>query len=303
MGWKRKLVVDNLKQLLPCKQFLRRQKRRLFPFREREGTLELTLRHALQQLEYLGNLGFQIADCVALEVGCGWNPILPLSLVAADCGRIHVVDTERLMDRDTLLTSLGLVLQSADRIAEIIGHDVRQVRSRLQVGVGETFDGMLERLRLNYIAPCDAASLPLESESVDFVYSRTVFEHVPATVLRGILADARRVLKPGGLSYHLIDHSDHWSHTDKSLTAVNFLRYPDWVWPLFCFNVQNYQNRLRHSQYLKMFEDVGFQFVSEHCIVHDSSLESLNLLPLARRFQGMDRNDLATTASTIVVRS
>jgi SAM-dependent methyltransferase len=40
--------------------------------------------------------------------------------------------------------------------------------------------------------------LPLEDDIVDMVYSSHVFEHIPYQDLLGVIAEIRRVLKPGG---------------------------------------------------------------------------------------------------------
>ena len=46
---------------------------------------------------------------------------------------------------------------------------------------------------------CDGASFPLKAGSVDVVFSKIVFQHLPREVVRAVIADAHRVLRPGGL--------------------------------------------------------------------------------------------------------
>lgn len=48
----------------------------------------------------------------------------------------------------------------------------------------------------------DGAALPLPEDSVDVVFSSNVLEHV--VDVEGVLAETRRVLRPGGLAVHLV---------------------------------------------------------------------------------------------------
>ena len=99
---------------------------------------------------------------------------------------------------------------------------------------------------------------------------------------------------------HLVDHSDHWSHRDRSITAVNFLRYSDSRFSLTCLNPQNYQNRLWHSEYVKMPNAAGFEVLREDKEVKPDCLLALRDIALDRRFSGFAPEDLATTRSTIL---
>jgi hypothetical protein len=59
-----------------------------------------------------------------------------------------------------------------------------------------------------------------------------------------------------------VDLSDHWSHGDPSIGEVNFLRYPPRQWRRL--NPSNhFQNRLRHSDYLRLFAAAGFAVESD----------------------------------------
>ena len=79
--------------------------------------------------------------------------------------------------------------------------------------------------------------------------SYTVFEHIPAPILSDILSEAQRVLRPSGLAIHLIDYSDHFAHSDASISAINFLQYDDAAWSRLADNPYMYMNRLRADDY------------------------------------------------------
>jgi len=90
----------------------------------------------------------------------------------------------------------------------------------------------------------------------------SVFEHITPEVIEEIIWQCGRILRPQGAMCHIMDKSDHWEHDDKSISRLNFLRYEDgWFWRIACFNPQNYQNRLRHPDYLAMFHRCGWESV------------------------------------------
>jgi SAM-dependent methyltransferase len=82
---------------------------------------------------------------------------------------------------------------SAD-FAEIHGIDVSDEMIRL---AGEKLRG-IPNAHVYHTSTSDLSRFP--DESFDFVYSYAVFQHIPSRdVVLGYLADARRVLKPGGI--------------------------------------------------------------------------------------------------------
>jgi SAM-dependent methyltransferase len=136
--------------------------------------------------------------------------------------------------------------------------------------------------------------------SVDIVVSRAVLEHVPPPVIAAIFREARRVLRSGGRMLHLVDQSDHWSHRDRSINAVHFLKYPDWIFRLTCVNPQNYQNRLRHSEYRAMVASEGFLLKREEIDVDRACFDALAKMRVDGKFRGFSREDLATTSSILL---
>ena len=65
-------------------------------------------------------------------------------------------------------------------------------------------------------------------------------------------------MKDDRITIHFIDLSDHFQHQDKSITRINFLRYSDEDWQKIAGNEFAYCNRLRVSDYLTVFEELGF---------------------------------------------
>ena len=63
--------------------------------------------------------------------------------------------------------------------------------------------------------------------------------------------------------WHVIDNSDHWPQRNTHISKVNFLKYP----------ALNYQNGLRHSEYLDMLNEAGFDTVREERVIDQSACQ------------------------------
>ena len=112
---------------------------------------------------------------------------------------------------------------------------------------------------IEYIAPGDASKTRLPNACIDFQTSNAVsFEHILRSILVDIVKEGNRILRDCGLCVHRIDYSDHFSHTDKSISSINFLQYSDDEWDRYAGNRYMYMNRLRHDDYItKLFGDNG----------------------------------------------
>ena len=119
--------------------------------------------------------------------------------------------------------------------------------------------------RIAYRAPYDMRSTDFADGAFDACISTSTFEHIPIADLRAILIELRRILRPGGIVSAHIDYSDHYEHTDKSITRLNYLRYDEKSWARH--NHRNhYQNRLRHGHYVELFDGLGFKAVQADAI-------------------------------------
>jgi hypothetical protein len=87
---------------------------------------------------------------------------------------------------------------------------------------------------------------------------------------------------------------------DSSISWVNFLQFSDAAFWWTNRHPQRYQNRLRHSEYRAMLLDTGFYIEAEEGEPSPEALAALEHLPLAERFRGMDKRDLAILFSWFV---
>ena len=158
---------------------------------------------------------------------------------------------------------------------------------------------VLELCNITYLPSSDGADLNLPDASFDCHLSNCTLEHASAESVGNILHSASRLLRPGGICAHRIDHSDHYAHLDAGRLPIDLLRFSDHQW--LRNDRLTHTNRLRVSEYLPLFQNVGLDILTVKDTVDD---ECVNLIktgafPLAQRFNGYSAHDLATLDSIV----
>lgn len=300
-AWQRKAIVSNTKALIPFRDQLRSIYRQLHPYETNLPTNDELLRDALKLARLAQEYSGGLSGSAVLELGTGWIPVTTLLLTLLQPRRVVLTDQERLLDARTFDGARALLLQHADDIAATLGLARDDIDAALAPSRHDTsLDARLAKRGMQYHVPFNFSAA--ESASLDVIVSRAVLEHVRPDFLRTFTQESLRLLRRGGLFCHIIDHSDHWEHGDKSISRVNFLQYPDWMFRLTHVNAQDYQNRWRHSDYVRLFKEAGFNVVHEERHVDAQSKLALGRLRLAPRFAAYDPDDLATIQSLIIAR-
>jgi SAM-dependent methyltransferase len=289
--------VERLKGALPAQGFLRETKRKLLGFHAHPGRDRGAIREGILQVQWV-RAATPIAGARVLEIGSGWQPLIPILFSLAGAREVIMMDVERLCSPATLTASVNGLLLSRQTIVEGLGLAEETFNRRLNELVpGEPLDNNLARLGIRYMAPADARKTGLRDGAVDVVTSRATLEHIPLRIIREIFAESARILRPGGLMCHFVDCSDHWEHGDKRIARVNFLKFSDRAFDWIQGNGLNYQNRLRHPEYATLLREAGLRIVREERTVDPKSLSLLDSFPVAPRFRAFSKEDLATVDS------
>ncbi|MGI8777621.1 MAG: class I SAM-dependent methyltransferase [Acidimicrobiales bacterium] len=259
-----------------------------------DDVLAKKLREARLHLDALTRHGTTPVDKACFyEFGAGRDLVIPLAFYSMGVNHQTVVDIRRMV-------RLDLVEDAARRIGQMPGDLLRAADVVASAGDASA---QFASLGVRYRAPSDARATGLESDSVDYVTSTSTLEHIPPDDIRATLRECRRLLRPDGLMSLAIDYQDHYSYADPSITIYNFLQFEDSRWRLWSPSLQ-FQNRLRHVDYLKLLDEEGFEIVSdEPRAVGPDDLARLASLPsVASRFRDYTSEQLAVPDALIVVR-
>jgi len=120
----------------------------------------------------------------------------------------------------------------------------------------------------------------IPDQSVDFIWSQAVLEHISLDEVQGYLAEMRRVLSDSGVISHRIDLRDHLGG------GLNNLRFSRKLWESELFkNSGFYTNRIRFDDWKQLFVNAGF-------VIKQLNTEQWSKLPISIRSMDADFREL-----------
>lgn len=306
MKWQIRYCINAFIGVLPIsiQLNLRSLKRKFIPNQVRVGELQIS--QGLRQIHMLKKAGINPLNKNCLEIGTGWSPVIPILFVLAGCKSITLLDSQRLMDENSFKQTIGELQKHIKLIAVSLSQTAQSIEEKLNsyLGLGLDLNRMLSEMNLLYKAPYNLAEQGLENDAYDIIFSRAVFEHIPPENLNLIIKRLYDLLKPNGAMCHIIDNSDHWEHKDKSINRVNFLRFSNSIFKLISMmNPLDFQNRLRHSEYIKLFKKTGFKIHKDDSEPDQKTLSVLHgAFKIHSDFKGFENKDLAVLTSFILAK-
>lgn len=178
---------------------------------------------------------------VALELGPGDSLCSALVARCFGASLTYLVDVENFAKDD-----LASYHAMTDYLRKL-GYNTNNIN-----GV-RTFAEMMEKMGANYSTKGLQSLREMPDQSVDFIWSQAVLEHLKLKDFLDIMRELRRILRADGVCSHRIDLKDHLGG------ALNHLRFSDKLWESNLFVSSGfYTNRIRYSEMLELFESAGF---------------------------------------------
>ncbi len=228
------------------------------------------------------------------EFGAGWDLITPVtfSLLGFE---VTCIDIRKLVIP-------SLIQQTLERFNRLAGTLSFTYPAIADADTGmPILEQLAKRLNVHYRAPMDAAKTDFPDNHFDCMSSTDVLEHIPPADIPPILEECFRILKPGGVLSMIIDYRDHYMYFDANVSPYDFLQYSAQQWQSYNCSL-HYQNRLRHSDYLRAIQQSGFVVMKEQRAAPNADgLAKLERLTLDSSFQHYDRDDLRILGSLLVL--
>lgn len=242
---------------------------------------------------------------IFLELGTGRRINTPLAFWLLGAQKVITVDLNPYLKSELIKEDINYIRVNQPSIEKLFGGCIIKNRLNSLIEFTNSEYTIVELLRfcgIEYISSADATNLPLSSKCIDFYTSYTVLEHIPSNVLTEIFKEGNRVIKNSGSFIHRIDYSDHFSHSDKSISSINFLQFTDSEWDKIAGNRYMYMNRLRHDDFLALFNEANHNILLQEPNIDKQIPDLINRqgLQLDQRFLSKPESVLATTGSWFV---
>lgn len=238
-------------------------------------------------------------NCKYYEFGSGYDMVIPIGISMLGFGNLTCIDIRELVFPDLINDSIKRLYGFKDKF----GEKDNVLKNVPQVDRNNYREILKEYFNINYIAPLDARKTSIESNSIDFILSNATMEHIPQKDLPDIMKESYRIMKPGGIMSNVIDYRDHWSFFDNSISVYNYLQYSDKEWRKLNPSIM-YQNRMRHSDYIKIISEAGFQILEEKPnYPTESEIELLKKIKITDHYlKNYTSEDLSIKSSMLVLR-
>jgi SAM-dependent methyltransferase len=161
-------------------------------------------------------------------------------------------------------------------------------------------------------------AVPLASASIDLAHSGGALEHYPRAALIAFLAEQARVLRPGGVASHVVDHRDHLHHADRRLPFLAHLAWPEPAYRVLFDHPLGFHARLSPTEVQALFAAAGLERLAVRRLIYDATsgerrwvdddrdaragAPGLPRARLASRFRELDDVDLRTAAAHYLYR-
>lgn len=277
MNWKKILVKKTIISRIPFVDNLRKLKRNLFGYLPERENIELTINSYTRIRSALEELAARIEGATILEVGSGWFPIIPILLARDGAKKIFMSDLNIHMDSITFAETVVFLKNyfPNDAYMQAITN--------------------FSSLPIEYLAPFSTSDV--SDKSLDIIMSNNVLEHIPRSNIYNLFSSLRPKVSNCGAMVHLVDHSDHFEHFDKSISRIEFLTWNEEKHALINYLIQDGENRMRHQEYYEIFRDSGFEIINEECDVDEKTLEAVKTLDLVYPYSKMLPEQLAVLTS------
>lgn len=182
-----------------------------------------------------------ISNFALCEVGPGDSPFSACFAYMYGAKKSYLVDAGFYIDINKALP---------EELNDVVEERVRDLPFDIRAA---TQMDMLRAVNGHYLSDGIDSYLTIQDDSVDFLFSNAVLEHIRLKEFDDTIQQTFRIMKPGGVCTHTVDLRDHLQN------GLNNLRFSRKVWESKIFTKSGfYTNRLRCFQIINSIKRAGF---------------------------------------------
>lgn len=233
-----------------------------------------------------------------LEIGTGWihweSTIIRL-FYDVEITLFDVWDNRQL---EAYKHSFGQLDAIIEQEIDMNAEQRERVHGLLQsITKAASFEEIYDLLGFQYVIDPTGTLKQFQDGYFAAIYSCNVLEHVDRSILPEFVRDFHRLLKPGGYSIHQIDPGDHLAYYDRSVCLKNYLRYSDRMWQRYFENDVQYFNRVQRSDWIRLYNEAGFELIEE-----ESTLTDISTIKVNKSYANLCEQDLKCITLQVVHR-
>jgi len=221
-------------------------------------------------------------NVIALEFGPGDSAFSAVIARTFGVSKYYLVDNDNFAHRDPCsYKNMAQYLKKIGFSPPAIGHL-------------NSFEEILEACCASYHTSGLTSLRDIPDQSIDFIWSQAVLEHIKREEFSDIMEEFRRILHPNGVCSHRIDLKDHLGG------GLNNLRFSSVTWESDLFkNSGFYTNRFRYSEMVDHFKRAGFK-------IEIVEIERWKTLPTSKstfsiEFQQFSEEELCVSGFDVVL--
>lgn len=204
----------------------------------------------------------------ALEIGTGYSLISAVTLSLLGFQNSITVDITKDIRFSTYRKQIAY-LNHPEILELLIDNSIFSKQELLQkikrLTSVKTIEETFNSLNLTYIAPYQLEDVKKVTNSIDYISSQVVLEHMSPEHLEELFQFTYQVLQEGQFAVHTINFIDHFTNPgffqDTSISEFNFLKYSDDFWKFWAGNSIAYTNRLSYLYYLELCKKYNLKVV------------------------------------------
>ncbi|MBN3922949.1 hypothetical protein [Nostoc sp. NMS4] len=200
-----------------------------------------------------GKEKYVLRDKVCLEIGSGWLLTHSLVFYLLGAKKVYATDVSPLLQPENIIKAVcnSVNWSILDSLSTFEDRDIIRFRLKKLFSLKSLSVEVLQDLGIEYIAPIDLSEQVPSSEKIDFIFSKSVLEHVPIDDVVPLLENLVSSLSEDGFMFHLIDLLDH---RDTSERPFEFFIYHQ---EAYSRELQSrWGNRIRRSQWKQIFSNL-----------------------------------------------